>query len=276
MAGFVLRSSILNSMSNVLFVLAFAMFSACVQPPVALAQHVGGHPVAHSSGGGRMAAPTSRPTTSRTVISRPTTSRPAIARTHAFSGGPRTNAGARSFRVPMRPGFGRRRPAFAGPPFFRFAGPRFLSFDSFVLPVWPACGYLGTWEFGCGAPAFYGTGFENYVTVPAYVNLPYSYSDLAPDQVWLYLSDGTVYSVVDYWFVNGQIHFTVADDPGADPAEMVMEFDQLDVQKTIDVNTRRGFRLVMRDAPWEKYLHDHPDAIPPPLPPPTAQPPQNK
>ena len=266
MAGLVLRSSILSNLSKILLLAAFIAFSACVQPPVALAQRVGGHPVGHPSGGGRMAVPASRPTGSR----------PGIARPHAFSGGPRTNAGVRSFRVPMRLGFGHRRPAFGGAPFFRFAGPRFFSFDSFVLPVWPACGYLGTWEFGCGAPAFYGTGFENYVTVPAYVNLPYSYGDLAPEQVWLYLNDGTVYSVVDYWFVNGQIHFTVADDPGANPAEMVMNFDELDVQKTIAVNTRRGFRMVMRDEPWEKYLHDHPDATPQPLAPPTAPPPQNK
>jgi hypothetical protein len=263
MAGFVLRGSILNSMSNVLFVVAFAMFPACVQPPVALAQHVGGHAGGHVSGGGRVVAPTSRPTTSHSAIARP----------HALAGRPFAGAAARSFRVPMRPGFGHRRPAFVVAAFFRFAGPRFHSFDSFV---WPACGYLGTWEFGCGTPAFYGTGFENYVTVPAYVNPPYLYGELEPEQVWLYLKDGTVFSVVDYWFVNGQIHFTVADEPGTNPVEQVMDFDELDVQKTIDVNTARGFRMVMRDQPWEKYLHDHPDATPPPLPPPPARPPQNK
>jgi len=262
MAGFVLRGSILNNMRKLLLVAVFMGFSACVQPPVALAQRVGGHPVGHP-GGGRIAVPPSHATGSHSAIARP----------HAFAGGPRTNVGARSFRVPMRPGFGHRRGAFVGAPFFRFAGPRFHPFDFFV---WPACGYLGTWEFGCGAPAFYGTGFENYVTVPAYVNLPYSYSDLAPDQVWLYLNDGTVYSVVDYWFVNGQIHFTVADEPGANPVEQVIDFGELDVQKTIDVNTRRGFRLVMRDAPWERYLHDHPDATPPSLSPPPAPSPQNK
>jgi hypothetical protein len=31
------------------------------------------------------------------------------------------------------------------------------------------------------------------------------------------------------------------------------------------VNTTRGFRVVMRDAPWEKYLKDHPDATSPAL-----------
>jgi hypothetical protein len=37
----------------------------------------------------------------------------------------------------------------------------------------------------------------------------------------------------------------------------------LDVQKTIDVNTRRGFRVVMRNEPMEQYLRDYPDLTPP-------------
>ena len=174
----------------------------------------------------------------------------------------------------MRPVFGRCRPfpVFVGVPFFGFGS---FPYNSFW---WSPCGYLGGWDFGCNSsltvPA---TGFENYVSVPAYVNPPYLYGDLEPEQVWLYLKDGTVYSVDDYWFVNGRVHFTVADEPGANPVEQVTDFDELDVQRTIDVNTHRGFRLVMRDAPWQKYMHDHPDLIPPPLaPPPPLPPPQNK
>ena len=45
----------------------------------------------------------------------------------------------------------------------------------------------------------------------------------------------------------------------------------LDVQKTVDVNTRRGFRVVMRDEPVEQYMHDHPDLTSPLL----ELPPQN-
>jgi hypothetical protein len=29
------------------------------------------------------------------------------------------------------------------------------------------------------------------------------------------------------------------------------------------VNTRRGFRVVMRNEPLEQYLRDHPDLTPP-------------
>jgi hypothetical protein len=48
----------------------------------------------------------------------------------------------------------------------------------------------------------------------------------------------------------------------------VIPFDELDLQRTIDVNTRRGFRMVLRDEPWQQYLKDHPDLTPPDLRPP--------
>ena len=52
--------------------------------------------------------------------------------------------------------------------------------------------------------------------------------------------------------------------------ELTILFGDLDAQKTVDVNTRRGFRVVMRDEPVEQYMHDHPNLIPRLLePPPT-------
>jgi hypothetical protein len=68
---------------------------------------------------------------------------------------------------------------------------------------------------------------------------------------------------VSYWFVNGQLHFTSVEEGGAKSLERVNPSDALDVPRTVDVNTRRGFRVVMRDAPLDKYLRDHPDLIPP-------------
>jgi hypothetical protein len=52
------------------------------------------------------------------------------------------------------------------------------------------------------------------------------------------------------------------------PAEHVIPLDELDLQKTIDVNTRRGFRVVLRDKLWQQYLKNHPDLTPPDLAPP--------
>jgi hypothetical protein len=85
------------------------------------------------------------------------------------------------------------------------------------------------------------------------------------DLVWLYLKDGSAYAVTDYWFVNEEVHFNSVGEGGVLSAEQVIGIDELDAQKTSDVNTIRGFRVVKRDAPWQKYLKDHPDTTPPPL-----------
>jgi hypothetical protein len=82
------------------------------------------------------------------------------------------------------------------------------------------------------------------------------------DLVWLYLKDGTAYRVRDYWFIEGQVHFIEVDE-GAKSTEKTIGVSDLDVQRTIDVNSGRGFRVVMRSEPMEKYAHDHPDLTPP-------------
>jgi len=86
-----------------------------------------------------------------------------------------------------------------------------------------------------------------------------------PDIPQLFLKDGTILFVNDYWVVDDQLHFTIIEDEGMQPAEHVVPFDELDLQKTIDVNTKRGFRFMLRNEPVELYLHDHPEG-PPSLP----------
>ena len=132
---------------------------------------------------------------------------------------------------------------------------------------WPICGPVWDWEFGCNGSPLYGYGFENYVTVQPYENPAYLYGREERERVWLFLKDGTVYSVTDYWFVNGQIHFIMVEEGGT-KSEQVIGFDELDSQRTIDVNTQRGFRFVLRNEPWEQYLRDHPDFTPPVVSPP--------
>jgi hypothetical protein len=102
------------------------------------------------------------------------------------------------------------------------------------------------------------------VLAPQYEAPIYVYGAEGADQVEIFLKDGTIYNVSDYWFVNGQMHFLVAEE-GAKPTEQMMDLDEVDLQRTIDVNTRRGFRIVMRNEPWEQYLRDHPDETPPPV-----------
>jgi hypothetical protein len=57
--------------------------------------------------------------------------------------------------------------------------------------------------------------------------------------------------VSDYWLENGQIHFTIGEESGAKPVEHVIGFDELDLQRTVDVNTQRGFGFVLRSEPLE-------------------------
>ena len=98
----------------------------------------------------------------------------------------------------------------------------------------------------------------------------YLYASEERELVWLYLKDGTVYAVSDYWFVGRQVHFIAVEEGGAKSVEQTIPFGDLDVQKTVEVNARRGFRMVMRDEPVEQYMHDHPDLTPPLLEPPAG------
>ena len=243
----------------------WVMACVCAQAPVALAQR-GAHPVGggHVGGGGRVAAP-------RVGVPAGVPAGPGapgmVPRPHGVRG-PRMAGVAAPVSVQglrLRPGAGPIRgfrPGFFGPRFFRFG--RGLWFRS---GWWPGCGPVWGWEFGCSGIAPYPTGFENYVAVQSYENpsYVYGYGSEGRDLIWLYLKDGTVFGVSDYWFVNDEVHFKAVGDAGVPSGEQVIGAEELDAQKTSEINTARGFRVVIRDAPWEKYLKDHPEATPPPL-----------
>jgi hypothetical protein len=247
MARFVLRDSI---PSKILLMAAFAFASVCIEPHVATAQH----PIT----GARMAPPARAvgPPAPRTTVSQP----------RVVTSPRQTVLGA---RFGLRPGPNNlfRRRLFFRAPFFRFGSA--FAFNGFW---WQNCGSYWVWGYYCNGLPFsgygYGYGFENYVTLQPYQGPTYLYASEERERVWLYLKDGTVYSVSEYWFVNGQVHFIAVEEGGAKSVEQTIPFGELDVQKTVDVNTRRGFRVVMRDKPVDQYMHDHPDLIPPLLEPP--------
>jgi hypothetical protein len=91
------------------------------------------------------------------------------------------------------------------------------------------------------------------------------YGEEDPDMPQLYLKDGSILNVSDYWLLDGQLHFTMIEAYGANPTEEVIPFEALDLQKSVDVNTRRGFRFMLRNEPFEQYAHDHPEGPPPAL-----------
>ena len=277
MARFVFRGSILRICLGVLCALA----AACVLTRVALAQHPGGHigGAPHFTPGPRIAPPRfSAPPIPRVTIPPPRFSpNPFLPRFGTL--------GVRFGRpaYPLQPVFPIfHHPVFFGPRFFRFG--LGLGFNSFW---WPACGSYWGCPFSCNVLPYYGYSFGNYLSLysppaqnvsplyqsPSYL-YGYGYGEDRRDLVHLYLKDGTVYEVTDYWLVDGQLHFTTAAAPGAKSVEHTIAFDDLDLQTTIDVNTQRGFRFVLRNEPLQQYLQHHRDFTPPPAAPPQPDGPQ--
>jgi len=245
---------------KILIVAAWVLAFAWAQTAVAQASHGGGHigGGGHVGGGVHMGVPPRAP------ISPP--------RGPVGPRGPGLHPmgfGPRGFGFRPGPIHVFRRRVFFGAPFFRFGVG--LGFNSLW---WPTCGPSLGWAWGggydCYPTKFYGYGFENYVPPQIYESPVYLYGGDERDLVWLYLKDGTVYGVTDYWLVNGQMHFSMVEDDPTKPAEHMIPYDELDVQKTIYVNTHRGFRIVFRDEPWQQYLKDHPDLTPTDVPPPQA------
>jgi hypothetical protein len=275
MARFFLHGSILR---KIMLVASGALACACVQAPVALAQHGGGgghgggghYGGGHfGGGGGHVSAPHGSPPAGHGAASGFRGSAAALPRT-------RFNAGSFRFRphpFPPRPIPPRPFPIFGFPVFF--GGPFFFGggFNSFW---WPPCGPF--WGPGCGFSPFYGYGGYGYGSdfgnnwpanasgaqgaAQGYDYPPFLYGQGARDLVELFFKDGTVFDVRDYWLVDGQIHFTTVDEDGTKLVEHVMDFDALNLQTTIDVNTERGFRFTLRNQPLEEYLRKHPDASP--------------
>lgn len=241
-------------------VLAFA------QSP-ALAQRVGGHPGAGGrfGGGVRMSAPPRAPISQPRVFVPSRGAGPRGVGPHPVGLGHLAGRGGFGFRQgPIRVFRGG---AFFGTPFFRFG--RGWGFNSIWWPTCgPSLGWAWGWGYDCSPVPYYGYGFQNYVIPQIYESPVYVYGGEERDLIWLYLKDGSAYGVTDYWLVNGQMHFSMVEDDPTKPTEHVIPYDELDMPKTTYVNTRRGFRIVFRDEPWQQYLKDHPDLTPPEVPPP--------
>ncbi len=250
-----------------------AIFSAlaflCATGTAALAQHTGG----------RVGAP---------PVSHPTVSRPV-----APVRSPLVSPGSRGFlirppyevlpprgfivgypypRGPIRP----RRPihpiGILPPPGIGVFGIPFfgLGFGWGLGPgLWLGCDPFWFWNYGCNGSSFYeyGPGYNSPSVEPSYTqpqaevqNWPIYYGEANPQFVQLYLKDGTVYNVTDYWLVNGQLRFKTVEQSGTKVVEHEIDFALLDLQTTIDENTQRGFRFVLRNEPLEQYLRDHPSS----------------
>jgi predicted transcriptional regulator len=66
----------------------------------------------------------------------------------------------------------------------------------------------------------------------------------AGDVVILYLKDGTVYATQNFWLMGGKLHFTLGRR-----AESTIDMNQLDIQRTIDENAKRGVHVPLVPGP---------------------------
>ena len=252
MARFVPCGSSLKKIGLILLcVLGFAL----VRTPVVLAQHSGGHAAVggRSGGGNRIGGgPLGVPQLPAPVPS----SHPPILWSRPFPTATLPAVGSRSFHLLQpQPIYIFHHPAFYRPLFFGFGFG--WGFNSYW---WESCSPVWNLGFGCTSFPRYGYGFGNYPTLPAYKSPSPLYFDDGGerDLPQLYLNDGTVYNVNDYWLEDSQIHFTTIEG-SSKSVEHTMGFNELDLQKTINVNTQRGFRFVLRNEPLEQYLRHHPE-----------------
>jgi hypothetical protein len=121
---------------------------------------------------------------------------------------------------------------------------------------WATCDFLLPWSLGSSTSS-YAIAPVDYVSTPSYE--PPAYGEARSDLPELFLKDGTILNVIDYWRVDDQLHFKMIEADGAQPQEHDIPFDELDLQKTIDVNRQRGFRFMLRNEPVEQYLLHHPE-----------------
>ena len=165
------------------------------------------------------------------------------------------------YAVTVRPPF---RPIRPFPPVVRF-----YIFPAVSGPYWPSnfCWWATCDYFWTSALLYNSAPLDVWNPANSFLSPPFQspvdvYGEEKPDSPQLFLKDGTSLYVTDYWVVDDQLHFMITQEDGMKPEEQVMPFDELDLQKTIDVNTNRGFRFLLRNEPFEQYVRDHPEGPP--------------
>lgn len=240
--------SVNRSTAKKFLIVVFCVVSLSVTTP-SLAQRA----LAHPAGG---VVHTPAPPISHTPIFRtPIIHAPILTprmRIASTAGG---SLGRVGFRLPRRPI--RRFP----PVFILYESPAFLGgpFWGWNSCAWASCDLFWPW---LGYTTVSSPGPISYVYQPYPAPLDV-YGEEREDLPQLFLKDGTVLNVTDYWLVDDQLHFTMIEEEGGKPVEHVIPFDALDLQRTVDVNTGRGFRFMLRNEPFEQYVRDHPEGPPP-------------
>ena len=251
------------------FALPWVLLAPCVAllaPPAIFAQHGGGHPGGGATHAGGVHSP-GAPAPHAPIHTSLPPAAPVV--TRGFLTTPRPYRVTPPLVAPILPSrYHPRRPfqpfynvPLYGTPFYGFGGP----FFGFGIGGYlgPGCYSYWNWGYNCSPYSYYGSGDLEYYSPPAeqipsqlYVSPPvYEIPpESNPDHVVLYFKDGTHDEVTDYWLIDGKLHFTTLSVYTGKQTEHVVDIDDLDLQKSVDVNTERGFRFVLRAAPIEEYL----------------------
>jgi hypothetical protein len=150
------------------------------------------------------------------------------------------------------------------------------------------CGGLGFgfgYGFGYGYPGYFGQNYDNSYSVGSAAgptlydndtpasdsggsNAPEQGTDQSsetaasppPPATLIYLKDGTSYEVMSYWLDAGKLHY-ITNYGG----ESTLDMGQLDLQRTVDENTRIGVDFTLRPAaPTPAAPQPTPDSQPAP------------
>lgn len=184
------------------------------------------------------------------------------------------------------------RPRFRGNGFFFFGGgcfdgffPGFCTFGpgAFGFPFWEPFG----WD-NDGAPPLESFGYPYAPSMSDeigarvenqpqyYESAPFSYEYQYPPAAarnnegggepegklfLLYLKDGSMYALTNYWVADGKLHY-VTNYGG----ENAVEMDLVDVQHTVDVNSKRGVTFVLTPRAAAEPENEKPAQSKPPQP----------
>jgi hypothetical protein len=169
---------------------------------------------------------------------------------------------------------------FIGSPFFGFPYYGYGLGFGWGLGVDASCGPYWNWGFGCYAPGYgagYGYGGDNGYFLnaapyepsnwpnddslqngangaPAVGATVFPYDNPTPQELQdnlradqnetvIFLKDGGVDLVTDYWVADGKLHYVNGGGQNTIP------LDDIDIQKTVDVNSSRGLTVTLRPKP---------------------------
>jgi len=88
-----------------------------------------------------------------------------------------------------------------------------------------------------------------YENAPEYQGSPNTNPDtgnlaVATPTVLLYLKDGSTFAASDYWVADGKLHYYVNYS-----GESSIDINDLDLQRTVDENSKRGVRFTLKPTP---------------------------